>query len=169
MHRCNFIVFLLFFHDSFPPRNFPIFVFFCIFTPPFSNLGDRTEFPDGTIFYPDSQDGKYGFNTDPNRGADTFHPFKSAGKLTISELRFRQLQPGDWSWFTLNTENYNNLDIQHARCDNLRAHLYINGTEYGMPVSNLHVDISTVNSVQIYVDAPTNADVTYITNIVLSE
>ena len=27
-------------------------------------------------FHFDYQDGKYGFNTDPNRGADTFHPFK---------------------------------------------------------------------------------------------
>ncbi len=28
-------------------------------------------------FYTDYQDGKYGFNTDPSRGADTFIPFKS--------------------------------------------------------------------------------------------
>lgn len=28
-------------------------------------------------FYFDYQDGKYGYNTDPNRGADTFSPFKS--------------------------------------------------------------------------------------------
>lgn len=116
----------------------------------------------------DSESGKYGYKAKVE-GADTFFPFKSASKLTISELRFRQLQPGDWSWFTLNTENFNNLYIGHARCDNSRAHLYIGGSEYGMPTSNLNVDISTVNSVTIKVDAPTNADVTYITNIVLSE
>ena len=28
-------------------------------------------------FYFDYQNGKYGYNTDPNRGADTFNPFKS--------------------------------------------------------------------------------------------
>lgn len=33
-------------------------------------------FPDGLKFYPDLQDGKRGFNTDPARGADTFFPFK---------------------------------------------------------------------------------------------
>ena len=33
-------------------------------------------------FYFDYQDGKYGFNTDPNRGADTFSPF-SSGKMEI--------------------------------------------------------------------------------------
>lgn len=31
----------------------------------------------GTPFYFDEQNGVYGFNTSSNRGADTFHPFKS--------------------------------------------------------------------------------------------
>lgn len=38
-------------------------------------LANRTTFPDNKGFYPDCKDGKYGYNTDPNRGADTFHPF----------------------------------------------------------------------------------------------
>lgn len=38
-------------------------------------LYNNLMFPDGTRFYPDSQNGKYGFNTDPQRGADTFRPF----------------------------------------------------------------------------------------------
>lgn len=33
-------------------------------------------FPDGTRFYPDIQNGIYGFNFDPQRGADTFRPFR---------------------------------------------------------------------------------------------
>lgn len=36
---------------------------------------------DGRRLYFDSQDGKYGYNTDPSRGADTFVPF-SKGKLS---------------------------------------------------------------------------------------
>lgn len=32
-------------------------------------------FPDGTKFYPDIKNGISGYNTDPARGADTFHPF----------------------------------------------------------------------------------------------
>lgn len=32
-----------------------------------------------TKLYFDYKDGKYGYNTDPNRGADTFNPFKSGG------------------------------------------------------------------------------------------
>ena len=35
-------------------------------------------------FYFDYQDGKYGFNTDPNRGADTFSPFSSG----VNEIAF---------------------------------------------------------------------------------
>ena len=31
---------------------------------------------DGQKLFFDSKDGKYGYNTDPNRGADTFVPFK---------------------------------------------------------------------------------------------
>ena len=34
-------------------------------------------------FYFDYKNGKYGFNTDPNRGADTFNPFKSDASLTV--------------------------------------------------------------------------------------
>ena len=32
-------------------------------------------------FYFDYKDGKYGYNTNPNRGADTFVPFKDFGNL----------------------------------------------------------------------------------------
>ena len=49
-----------------------------------SSLADRTSFPNSEVFYPDYQDGKYGFNTDPNRGADTFCPFKSFANCTIT-------------------------------------------------------------------------------------
>lgn len=38
-------------------------------------LSSELKFPDGTKFYPDIQDGEYGFNTAADRGADTFHPF----------------------------------------------------------------------------------------------
>lgn len=33
-------------------------------------------FPDGTEFYLDEHEGERGYNSDPARGADTFHPFK---------------------------------------------------------------------------------------------
>lgn len=40
-------------------------------------VSSKLEFPDGTGFYLDEKDGTKGFNTDPERGADTFFPFKS--------------------------------------------------------------------------------------------
>lgn len=49
----------------------------------FGEVNNNLMFPDGTHFYPDSQNGKYGFNTDPQRGADTFRPFNS-GKYHIA-------------------------------------------------------------------------------------
>lgn len=40
-----------------------------------------------TQFVFDYQDGKYGFNTDPNRGADSFHPFKhNSGALKFVKI-----------------------------------------------------------------------------------
>ena len=48
----------------------------------FSQLNSELKFPDGTKFYPDIQDGEYGFNTAADRGADTFHPFR--GEFEIS-------------------------------------------------------------------------------------
>lgn len=48
-------------------------------------LNSNISFPDGTGFYPDIKDGVAGYNTDPQRGADTFSPFssKSSGKIPI--------------------------------------------------------------------------------------
>ena len=43
----------------------------------FTELYNDLKFPDGTQLYLDKQNGKYGYNTDPNRGADTFHPFSN--------------------------------------------------------------------------------------------
>ena len=45
----------------------------------------------GTKFYFDSKNGKWGWNSSPARGADTFHPFKqasSAGTYTIDALYY---------------------------------------------------------------------------------
>lgn len=45
-------------------------------------INDLT-FPDGTKFYPDMKNGKYGFNTIPSRGADTFIPFLNSKPIYI--------------------------------------------------------------------------------------
>lgn len=46
-----------------------------------TSLSQHSTFPSGVGFYPDEKDGVKGYNTDPNRGADTFSPFKSGGEI----------------------------------------------------------------------------------------
>ena len=41
---------------------------------------------DGQKLYFDSKNGKYGYNTNPNRGADTFVPFSNSQVITISQF-----------------------------------------------------------------------------------
>ena len=46
-------------------------------------LNNKLMFPSGTEFYLDEHDGERGYNTDPARGADTFHPFKQKPKIIL--------------------------------------------------------------------------------------
>lgn len=50
-----------------------------------TQIKDGLTVRDGISFHFDYQDGKYGFNTDPNRGADTFVPF-SSGEIDKAQL-----------------------------------------------------------------------------------
>ena len=50
----------------------------------FSALNDKLTLPDGTPIYFDMKDGIFGYNTDPERGADTFHPFSSQRTFTVN-------------------------------------------------------------------------------------
>lgn len=56
-------------------------------------LTENLTFPDGTGFYPDEQDGQKGYNTSPNRGADTFFPFSKGVEFThfIAESQDKSL------------------------------------------------------------------------------
>ena len=42
-----------------------------------NRINNHVRFPNGEGFYVDYQNGQYGYNTDPERGADTFTPFRS--------------------------------------------------------------------------------------------
>ena len=46
-----------------------------------TNLVAHSTFPNDNGFYPDYQNGTFGFNTDIERGADTFHPFNNGGAI----------------------------------------------------------------------------------------
>lgn len=49
----------------------------------FGALNDKLTLPDGTAIYIDMKDGAIGYNTDPERGADTFFPFKCKKTYTL--------------------------------------------------------------------------------------
>ena len=72
------------------------FSFFCLFS--FTELNDNLKFPDGVKFYPDVQNGVRGYNTDPQRGADTFCPFKVSTALYLGNVT--------WSHYTGKTNTY---------------------------------------------------------------
>lgn len=44
--------------------------------PEMEKINNKITFPDGTPFYLDIKNGEMGYNTEEERGADTFHPFR---------------------------------------------------------------------------------------------
>lgn len=75
-------------------------------------LNSDLKFPDGTGFYPDIKDGQQGYNTDPARGADTFHPFKN-----VEYLGEKQGSVSDGRYATFNISDYANY--QGITVDNI--------------------------------------------------
>lgn len=66
-------------------------------------------------FYFDSHDGKYGYNTSPTRGADTFVPFKSG--VNIIDLGTLTYSYSGVTTFTKNITSYTN-DYSELTVDN---------------------------------------------------
>ena len=60
-------------------------------------------------FYFDFQNDQYGYNTDPARGADTFHPFR--GKLLIPNFTLINDDSGKRSYFEIDISNYHTLYV----------------------------------------------------------
>ena len=86
-------------------------------------------------FYFDYKNGKYGFNTNPNRGADTFVPFKSGVDSSI------KLQLGTISFSDKNSHDYTYnvpANISIIGCYASGSH----GIFYGVLVEN---DITNVS------------------------
>lgn len=83
-----------------------------------TTVEDKTSFPNGDGFYLDEQDGKKGFNTDPQRGADTFTPFSSESLLLCTTNRTIEL--GSHKYIYISWDNgLNNflecVDLEHNR------------------------------------------------------
>ena len=91
-------------------------------------------------FYFDCQDGKYGYNTSPLRGADTFSPFNSGSGVTIIKLGTFSFNHNTSSWFTADitqyTNDYASLTINNFFPDSIAGHyLQRDGRNYGSSFS----------------------------------
>ena len=90
-------------------------IFSCIIPSFLTELNDNVAFPDGVKFYPDVQNGVRGYNTDPQRGADTFCPFKGGEMLeyTLSSAGGSIIFPEKYQCRTfvgLKSFSYNNTN-----------------------------------------------------------
>lgn len=68
------------------------------------NVSEQLEFPSGNGFYLDEKDGKAGYNTSADRGADTFHPFSSSKVIylgTGATFDVKTKLPNDYNKLTL--------------------------------------------------------------------
>ena len=115
-----------------------------------TSLTEHTTFPsEQGAFYPDYQDGKYGFNTDALRGADTFVPFKTKpDRLTILDANITTTN----SNLFYDTLGYTKMDITA----NINLSVTVRGR--GTYTQNtLNMDIS--NLTRVVIDNPRGAGV----------
>lgn len=62
----------------------------------FSKVQFYTHCEKNVDFYFDYKDGKYGYNTDPSRGADTFVPFKKTNFIMTDEVISKSISSHSW-------------------------------------------------------------------------
>lgn len=63
-----------------------------------NQLNSNLTFPSGNGFYPDEKDGVKGYNTSPERGADTFFPFKKGYEDTPGTATEADILEGKSCW-----------------------------------------------------------------------
>lgn len=91
-----------------------------------NGLGDHLK-ANNTEFYFDYKNGKYGFNTDANRGADTFHPFKEPVTIEIKISDINDFH--DWR-----ADLYVNGELMHRICNVQSTDAYGRASDYSVVV-----------------------------------
>ena len=76
-------------------------------------LNNKLMFPSGDQFYLDEHDGERGYNTDPARGADTFHPFRKVKPLALLKIFQKSHNTNTGTHNYTLTENVSTLLIQY--------------------------------------------------------
>ena len=103
-------------------------------------------------FYFDYKNGKYGFNTNPNRGADTFVPFKSGFSGSYNANMY--IAPWDESSaqvFTIDVSNFKTLTINITSISNCYFLIRKDGVSQPRTTSTgiITYDVSDCNTVSI--------------------
>lgn len=78
-----------------------------------AELNNKLMFPSGDQFYLDEHDGERGYNTDPARGADTFHPFRKVKPLALLKIFQKSHNTNTGTHNYTLTENVSTLLIQY--------------------------------------------------------
>lgn len=107
-------------------------------------LSRDLKFPDGVGFYPDVQGGVRGYNTDPERGADTFCPFSDGAYSFWKNTGY--VNPGVKA--TVYTcagfdVDGNTITVIHSGKYLLAAHGGTTNGKYGAMIQYFHNDTST--------------------------
>lgn len=92
-------------------------------------LSDQLTTPTGKIIYMDEKDGKVGYNTSADRGADTFHPFSASIPFSVKAYYSTGYARSDIAYSDI--KSYSKIKIKD---------IIVSGGTYGY------------NSVVIYVD-----------------
>lgn len=113
-----------------------------------SAINSSLTFPNGQgNFYADYQNGKHGYNTDPNRGAGTFSPFNNADVVINGAITYTNL-------FNVIGETINVSDFNYARI----TQTYTSNSSAAIVASigmNAVVDISSISSISIAISSVT--------------
>lgn len=98
---------------------------------------------DGQKLYFDSKDGKYGYNTDPNRGADTFFPFKGKPD-TFSMDVYIEVGKNATKSYTFTFENlseiYGIVSMEYGSNWSYIHELTITGNTIGITFKNINTN-----------------------------
>lgn len=110
-----------------------------------NQLSRDLKFPDGVGFYPDVQGGVRGYNTDPERGADTFCPFNDGAYSFWKNTGY--VNPGVKA--TVYTcagfdVDGNTITVIHSGKYLLAAHGGTTNGKYGAMIQYFHNDTSTM-------------------------
>ena len=100
-------------------------------------------------FYFDYKNGKYGFNTNPNRGADTFVPFKKGKLLFELQMVLINATMATQKWGYVDVSAYDKVKIYYGCSTDYNVNLYVYNPSETM-IANMTGDTSIELTVSDY-------------------